>query len=785
MSIFRNKEKDPMKERLLCLGLMLLFCLTGWRALGEEAIMAPAISHGGESLPGEEKLFSDYLEHVFFGDRILPRQGARDQLTEKHQKLYDELKENIALIASGESDYAVISLSRAKLESWGFSVYFTAENTAEVFAAFFEELDAAAVLSALLLDCPYELYWYDKVAGCATPAGVTPLGGKEYRLSSLKFIFRVSPAYQAFDYEPDFPTLDTEKTGAASRAAEKAKEIVSRYADEFDGDKLKGYREEICALTDYDHEAAAGGEDYFSLTDSNPWQLIYVLDEKPETKAVCEGYSKAFQYLCDLTEFENEKIRCITVRGELAQTGGHMWNILRMEDGKNYLADITNSDRGTIGEGGELFLAGAISGDAETGYEMALNAGGKVKYIYREKLPYTEEALLLSEWHYLPVYTEETFAEIPARTALTLLPGGKLLLPEGESMRHAGLLHFLGGEADIRGDYERLPGAEIWIHGEAHYCDYRYRPENGWNESAHLLLCEDCPLGVSLGESHAGGEATCMQRAKCLICGGEYGERNGEKHEAAPVYGIDLMDADSHEALYPCCLHGETLPHAWSEETPCALCGWAGGSPLFAEAMEEGLRLGDISLSVPENQYPVPGSIQWALPLDTPLKIDGAYSWVFVPEDPRLFSRLSGSVIPFPAPEKPIILFPEKEEEIWAWAGDGTEIRIEGRFIASWQWYIDRLDGQGFVPLLGEDHPSIAIPARLEESGWRYYCLLSNSKGEAASPVITVQVEEKIVPPLTGDDFPLLFWLSLMLASLGGGMMILRRIRHASARREI
>ena len=34
-----------------------------------------------------------------------------------------------------------------------------------------------------------------------------------------------------------------------------------------------------------------------------------------------------------------------------------MWNIVTLE-GKNYLVDVTNSDEGTIGSGGELFLAG-------------------------------------------------------------------------------------------------------------------------------------------------------------------------------------------------------------------------------------------------------------------------------------------------------------------------------------------------------------------------------------------------------------------------------------------
>lgn len=68
---------------------------------------------------------------------------------------------------------------------------------------------------------------------------------------------------------------------------------------------------------------------------------------------VCEGYSKAFQYLCDLSD-----ITCYTVTGMMnggTGEGPHMWNIVA-NNGKYYMADITNSDEGTVGEDGGLFL---------------------------------------------------------------------------------------------------------------------------------------------------------------------------------------------------------------------------------------------------------------------------------------------------------------------------------------------------------------------------------------------------------------------------------------------
>ena len=66
-----------------------------------------------------------------------------------------------------------------------------------------------------------------------------------------------------------------------------------------------------------------------------------------EGMAVCEGYSKAFQYLCDLSSFK-DKVECHSVSG--VTSGPHMWNVVAMEDGYNYLVDVTNCDEGTVRE---------------------------------------------------------------------------------------------------------------------------------------------------------------------------------------------------------------------------------------------------------------------------------------------------------------------------------------------------------------------------------------------------------------------------------------------------
>ncbi len=63
-------------------------------------------------------------------------------------------------------------------------------------------------------------------------------------------------------------------------------------------------------------------------------------------KAVCQGYAEAFKLFCD-----HYKIPCITVIGDGGSPGNygpHMWNAVKMVDGKWYLVDVTWDDQSSI-----------------------------------------------------------------------------------------------------------------------------------------------------------------------------------------------------------------------------------------------------------------------------------------------------------------------------------------------------------------------------------------------------------------------------------------------------
>ncbi len=151
-------------------------------------------------------------------------------------------------------------------------------------------------------------------------------------------------AYWAFDYEnPQFFWLgngysyttigssaisidiDYSRTDSKAEAIQPefeaaAKKIIDKALKQDNlFDRVKVIHDALVNMTDY----VSYGADYISEADG---PLIY-------GKALCEGYSKAFMYLC-----QSVGIECICVSGS-----NHMWNMLKL-DGEWYNMDVTWDD---------------------------------------------------------------------------------------------------------------------------------------------------------------------------------------------------------------------------------------------------------------------------------------------------------------------------------------------------------------------------------------------------------------------------------------------------------
>ena len=294
------------------------------------------------------------------------------------EELFGDDEVNLAIYESLESSIASVA------SSGGSTVFSMQQSFTTSADEFFESLDVTGVVGALCADCPFELYWYDKTTGVSLSASTSSSS------ATLTFTFAVIEDYAdtsvtatGSDGETIYTCVSSEKAASAATAASNAKAIVSSLGDteSYDGDTtmmsvLEYYRDEICDLVSYNYDAV---DDSWTGGYSDPWQLVYVFDGDGDTNVVCEGYSKAFQYLCDLTWSDTDVLECLSVGGEMSGgtgAGDHMWNLVRVA-GHSYVCDVTNSDEGTIGEDGGLFLAGATDASTSTdgGYTFTISAG--------------------------------------------------------------------------------------------------------------------------------------------------------------------------------------------------------------------------------------------------------------------------------------------------------------------------------------------------------------------------------------------------------------------------
>lgn len=330
------------------------------------------------------------------------------------QTIYDKLVPEIKAIANGERTSSIV-----KVEGLNITYYksdlgldtlvtgnsFTAEAQAKVKQLFTADVSADVLLTSLITHLPYELYWFDKTNGIQIFYEMT--GTDEYvTIISVEVTFHVSQDYAVIEGDSYYPTVpDTTKTGAAKTAAATAAQVVAENQGKGIYSKLVAYREYITKAVDYNFDAANKANYPYG----DPWQLIYVFDGDPKTNVVCEGYSKAFKYLCDLTWTGSDpEVACYLPTGTM-DGDAHMWNIVSI-GGANYLTDITNCDsyadgEFAIGYPDRLFLCGA-EGGVDAGYTVDIPGQRKVLYTYDDKETkriYNDQELVLSATKYSPL----------------------------------------------------------------------------------------------------------------------------------------------------------------------------------------------------------------------------------------------------------------------------------------------------------------------------------------------------------------------------------------------
>lgn len=118
----------------------------------------------------------------------------------------------------------------------------------------------------------------------------------------------------------------------------------------------------------------------------------------------------------------------------------------------------------------------------------------------------------------------------------------------------------------------------------------------------------------------------------------------------------------------------------------------------------------------------------------------------------------------------PVFTEPSGPREVTVRPGDKATLTASATNATTCQWYVNRNDGAGYVPLSGATAMTYTTsPVTLANDGYTYYCEASNAYGMGQSPIFTLRVAEAaITPPQTGDSSHTGLWLALLLLSLGG-----------------
>lgn len=357
------------------------------------------------------------------------------------------------------------------------------EDAKEIIKVMFAPESWSDVMTAALLDMPYELYWYNrfntqkcmyvikwKATYTTKSITISMLPADTYVEIWLPLIedYGIEDGSNYFIYK-----ADTDKTGAAAAAAKEARAIVSRHASESDYDKLKSYLEEVCNLTDYDNDAASSSEDLEAYQVYNsPWQIINVFDGDPGTKVVCAGYGKAYKFLCDISSFSSNWIECQTIYGEISRVingntydqGAHLWCTVRMNSGLNYIVDPTWYD----GDAGYYtFLQGGSSDsnycDVDTYRKDRPYSQSTFRYAYNSTMRkiFSASELQIADNDYDPqvdIHNDAPISISPARitnignvtyTGSTVRPKDMLVQVDGHTLKEGADYTVDGGGTNV------------------------------------------------------------------------------------------------------------------------------------------------------------------------------------------------------------------------------------------------------------------------------------------------------------------------------------------------
>lgn len=204
-----------------------------------------------------------------------------------------------------------------------------------------------------------EVFWLSGKTKIRTVTVSAKSGGKTVKTSYLFFLLADNGGF----------SLRSEDYASGARIAEAAKARDEAAEHILSGLRGKGALEQIKALNRWltTHNEYNTTADLSAIGCAPHRCLSALKGSVGETGPVCDGYSRAFKLLCDRLG-----IPCLLENGfarSSASHGGeyHMWNTVKMPDGKWYGVDVTWNDPRVSG------VSGAVSGKENENFLLVGN----------------------------------------------------------------------------------------------------------------------------------------------------------------------------------------------------------------------------------------------------------------------------------------------------------------------------------------------------------------------------------------------------------------------------
>ncbi len=172
------------------------------------------------------------------------------------------------------------------------------------------------------------------------------------------------------------------------------------------------------------------------------------------------------------------------------------------------------------------------------------------------------------------------------------------------------------------------------------------------------------------------------------------------------------------------------------------------GEPKYTLITTEGKTLADAGLTLNGSTLnPVAGTLEWVgadgnvLSDDTEVKVNTTYKWRFIPADTN-YNSLTGEIELYHV-DAPAISAQPKSVSVTVGEKATFEVTATGTDV-TYQWKIDRNDGNGFTDITGASGAAYTTGVTDKDcDGFKYQCVIRNAAGSVSTDTVVLTVKEK------------------------------------------